>query len=60
MYYTGDIACKTDDRNCDLVKAEDMTKLDIPEWAKTMRRYSLLLILPLGIIATIMSVKPRE
>ena len=60
IYATGDISCEYNDRNCDLAYAEDLTDLNIPDWAKTIRRYGFLLILPLGVAATIMSVKRRE
>lgn len=46
---TGDIACQSDDRGpCGEERKEDLSQLDIPEWAKFVREYFVGALLLLG------------
>lgn len=49
-YPTGEIVCQNDDRGpCGEVYKEDMRNLNIPEWAKFLREYFVLVLITLGI-----------
>lgn len=49
-YPSGDIICQNDGRGpCGESLIEDMSELDIPGWAKFLRRYMVLVFLTIGI-----------
>lgn len=54
-YPTGDIVCQNDDRGpCGEQYREDMSRLNIPDWSKFLRRYGVGLLIGLafaGIVA---------
>ncbi len=57
-YPTGEIVCQNDDRGpCGEEYKEDMRNLNIPNWAKFMREYFLLVILGEIFLATYLQVK---
>lgn len=57
-YPTGDIVCQNDDRGpCGDEYKEDMSNLNIPDWAKFMRRYFLLILVGEAVLASYLQVK---
>lgn len=57
-YPTGEVVCQNDDRGpCGDEYKEDMSNLNIPEWAKFMREYFLLFLLGEFFLATYLQVK---
>ncbi|WP_367159112.1 DUF6804 family protein [Erythrobacter sp.] len=55
MYWTGDYVCLHDGRGpCGPEMLEDMTKLDIPEWAKFLRSKAFLTFLFFGISSSLL------
>ncbi len=61
VYPTGEYTCLNDDRGpCRETYIEEMRGLDIPNWAKFMRRYDLLLLIALGMTGMIGTIKTKE
>lgn len=57
-YPTGEIVCQNDERGpCGEEYKEDMRNLNIPDWAKFMREYFLLVLLVEFFLATYLQVK---
>jgi len=57
-YPTGEIVCQNDDRGpCSEEYVEDMSNLNIPEWAKFLRKYFLLVVIGEIILASSLQVK---
>ncbi len=58
FYPTGEIVCQNDGRGpCNEEYKEDMSELDIPNWAKFLREYFVLVILVEFILAIHLEVK---
>jgi hypothetical protein len=57
-YPTGEIVCENDDRGpCGEEYKEDMRRVPIPEWAKFLREYFILVLMPLGVGATLLTAR---
>ena len=61
MYETGDVACKYDGRVCGLEKKEDISQLNIPNWAKFFKKdYPIVLIMGLFVLVILINNKVDE
>jgi len=61
MRSTGEYVCQNDGRGpCQEEYVEDMRNLNIPDWAKFIRGNSLLLIIGLGILGGVLSIKEED
>lgn len=57
---TGDIVCQNDGRGpCGEEYKEEMSGLAIPEWAKFLREYFILVLLALGILGGYLNEKAK-
>lgn len=60
LFSTGDYNCYNDDRGpCEEGYVEDMRSLDIPSWAKFIRKNFIGIFLVLGVSAVYLSAKPE-
>jgi hypothetical protein len=61
MHPTGDIVCMNDGRGpCGEERVEDLSELDIPDWAKFLRSHLMLTVLFFGISTIVLANKPVE
>jgi hypothetical protein len=61
MYDTGDVVCENDGRGpCGEEYIEDTHQLNIPDWAKFVRRYWLLVAVPLFVGGAILNEKAKQ
>ena len=57
-YPTGEMVCENDDRGpCGEEYKKDMRRVPIPEWAKFLREYFILVLMPLGVGATLLTTR---
>ncbi len=60
MYSTGEPSCITDDRGCSEGYDEGMSNLNIPNWARLLRKYFLLPALGLGLVGILLNSKKEN
>lgn len=61
MYETGDSACLNDGQGpCGPEVVEDVRKLAIPDWEKTLKRYWLLIVIPLAMLGAFTADKAKQ
>ncbi len=61
MHLTGDIVCMNDGRGpCGEERVEDLSKIDIPDWAKFLRSNLIWTMLFFGVSAILLANKPVE
>lgn len=60
-YDTGDVVCQNDGRGpCGELYKEDLSAVNIPDWAKFLREDFVLVLVGLGILGFYLSAKAKE